>query len=92
MTFPADVVAAVCRHMDDDHADDALLIVRTLAGVHDASAVRTTGVDRLGIAFEAQTPTGPVAVRVPFDQPATQRAQLRTAVVALHARAVAAAR
>ena len=87
--FPREVVDAVCRHMDDDHAQDALLIVRALGGRPDASAARTTSVDALGIDFEARTPDGPVQVRVPFDAPATERADLRGAVVALHARASA---
>ena len=85
--FPDDVVAAVCRHMDDDHADDALLIVRRLGGRPDATSARTTSVDGLGIDFLARTPEGELPVRVPFAEPARERADLRLAVVALHRRA-----
>ena len=85
--FPDDVVRAVCAHMDDDHAEDGLLICRVLGGVPHATAVTTTGVDGAGIDFLARTPDGPVAVRVGFAEPATERAHLRLAVVALHERA-----
>lgn len=89
-SFPDDVVDAVCRHMDDDHADDALLIVRRLGGRPDATSVRTTSVDSLGIDFLAQTPQGEAPVRVPFGEPARERADLRRAVVALHQQAAGA--
>lgn len=88
-TFPPDVVQAVCRHMDDDHAEDALLICRVLGGVPTARSVTTTGVDGAGIDLLAQTDDGPVPVRVPFAEPVRERADLRTAVVALHAQALA---
>lgn len=87
MSFPPEVVQAVCRHLDDDHADDALLIARVLGGVPQATSVRTTGVDGAGLDLLAHTDEGPVPVRVPFAAPARERADLRSAVVALHARA-----
>lgn len=87
MSFPPDVVAAVCRHMDDDHADDGLRIVRVLGGAPDATSVRAVDVDSGGIAFLAQTPAGERRIRVPFAAPALDRPALRSAVVELHARA-----
>jgi len=88
--FPDDAVAAICRHMDEDHADDALLIVRTLGGRPDAVRVRTTGVDGAGLDLEVLEPERAL-VRVPFPAPVTERAEVRHAVVALHAQARAAA-
>lgn len=87
-TFPPDAVAAICRHMDEDHPQDALLIVRTLGGVPDATAVRTTGVDGAGLRLEARRPGGRQReVTVAFAEPVTERPQVRAAVVALHQRA-----
>lgn len=89
--FPPDVVAAVCRHMDDDHRDDALLICRTLGGQPSATAVSTVDVDTEAVHFSVQVDGEQVPVRVPFAAPVTERAELRHAVVELHRRAVAAA-
>lgn len=85
--FPPDVVAAVCRHMDDDHAAEALLICRTLGGVPDATGVAARDVDRTAISFVAATPHGERVVRVPFGRPVAERADLRHAVVELYERA-----
>ena len=89
--FPPDVVAAVCRHMDDDHRDDALLICRTLGGQPAATSASTVDVDTEAVHFSAQVDGAAVPVRVPFAGPVTERSQLRHAVVELHRRAVAAA-
>lgn len=78
--FPPDVVAAVCRHMDEDHAEEALRIVRVLGGRPGATAVRTTGVDGAGLRFDVD---GEPLV-VPFAREITTRAEIREQVVALH--------
>ena len=89
-TFPPDAVAAICRHMDEDHPEDALLIVRALGGVPDATAVRTVGVDGAGLRMAATRPDGAeVEVDVAFAAPVTERPQVRTAVVELYERACA---
>ena len=89
--FPPDVVAAVCHHLDDDHPDDTLLIARQLGGVPTATAVRATGVDSDGLDLLAVVDGVERPVRVPFPEPVHERPQIRTAVVALHERALAAA-
>ena len=88
--FPPDVVAAVCRHMNDDHRADALLICRTLGGVPDADEVTTTGFDRDALLLRASGPRGERSVRVPWPAPVTERAEVRRAVVELYERACAA--
>ena len=85
--FGPDVVAAVCRHMDDDHADDGLLIVQVLGGLPSATAVRAVDVDGEGMTFRATTPDGVRDARIAFGAPVTERPQLRLAVVELHDRA-----
>lgn len=86
--FPPDVVAAVCRHMDDDHAEAALLIARALGEVPDAVAARTTDLDGDGLVLTVTRRGGDEqVVRVPFAAPVTERAEVRAAVVELHERA-----
>ena len=41
--FTADAVEAIKRHMNDDHADDALIIVRGLGGRPEATTAVTSG-------------------------------------------------
>lgn len=88
-TFSPDVVAAICRHMNEDHPDDALLICRTLGGQPDAARVRTVGVDGEALHLQAEVAGRPVGVSVPFAAPVRERAQVRQAVTQLHARACA---
>ena len=86
-SFPADVVAAVCRHMDDDHSADAMLICRRLGGQPRATTVRTVGVDTAAMHFSATVDGATTAVRVPFAEPVRERPEIRTAVVELARRA-----
>ncbi|MEU0958741.1 DUF2470 domain-containing protein [Micromonospora aurantiaca] len=82
--FPPEVVAAVSRHMNDDHAGDALLICRTLGGRPDATEARTTGLDADGIDFAVTVGGTEVPVRVPFAHRLTERAQIRREVVRMY--------
>lgn len=89
--FPTAVVDAVCAHMNDDHPDDCLLIVRGLGGRSDAVAARMTGFDGEGADFDAVLADDDRArVRVPFADPVTERPQVRVAVVQLYHDACAA--
>ncbi|MEU8263407.1 DUF2470 domain-containing protein [Micromonospora sp. NPDC048999] len=82
--FPPEVVAAVSRHMNDDHADDALLICRTLGGQPSAAQARTTGLDADGIDFAVTADGAEVPVRIPFAHRLTERAQIRQEVVRMY--------
>lgn len=90
--FAPEVVAAICRHMNDDHPDDSLLICRTLGGVSDAVDATAVHVDAAAMRFQASRSDGTSAtVEVPFATPAIERKQVRVAVVELYERACAAA-
>lgn len=91
MTFGPDVVAAVCRHMNDDHPDDSLLICRTLGGRPDATAARMTGLDAEGADFEVTGDSGVGNVRLPWSTTLTERPQIRLEVVRMYEEACAAA-
>lgn len=81
--FGPDVVAAVLTHMNDDHADDSLLICRVLGGRPDAVAATMTGFDHEAATFDISVPEGVVGVRLAWDRPVRDRADVRAAVVAM---------
>jgi putative heme iron utilization protein len=85
--FGPDVVEAIMRHMNDDHADDSVVICRAFGGRADVEQVTMTGLDGDGMDFTAVAPEGEVAIRVPWGEPLTERAQVRAEVVRLHTEA-----
>ena len=88
--FSPEVVAQIARHMNDDHADDNVLIVRGLGGISTASAARMSGLDADGMDFEATVNDILVPVRIPFSARLTERRQVRTEAVRMYQEACAA--
>jgi putative heme iron utilization protein len=88
--FPTDVVAAVMRHMNEDHAEDTLVICRGLGGQPAAERATMVGMDRDGIDFMAEVGGQQVPVWLPWSEHLTERAQIRAEVTRLYheARAV----
>jgi heme oxygenase len=86
--FPPEVVEQIMRHMNDDHADDSLLIVQALGGRPAATAVRMSGMDADGIDFTVSGESVPV--RVPFSHRLSERAEVRLEVVRMYQEACAA--
>ncbi|MCM3516519.1 DUF2470 domain-containing protein [Nocardioides sp. P86] len=85
-----DVVDAVLAHMNDDHAEDSLRIVRA-HGYPAATSAEMTSVDAHGGTWHVVDATGEASLRVAWPGgPVTERAQLRREVVALHEAARAA--
>ncbi len=87
--FTPDVIAAVTRHMNDDHADDNVVICRALGGVPDATAATMTGLDDTGIIFDVTTPAGTTVATIAWAAPVTERPQIRAEVAAMYHRACA---
>lgn len=84
MTFPQPVVDAVLAHMNGDHTDDNLLIVRAF-GRPDAVGATMSGLDPEGGTWSATTPAGTEEVRVAWPAgPISERAEIRREVVALY--------
>ena len=79
--FDADVVAAVTRHMNEDHAGDCLLIVRGLGGQPDATSATMSGLTAAGIDFAATVRGSTVSVCVPWAISIATRADIRTEAV-----------
>ncbi|WP_110207596.1 DUF2470 domain-containing protein [Nocardioides daejeonensis] len=89
-TFPADVVQAVLAHMNDDHTDDNLLIVRAF-GAPEATAATMTGLDGEAGVFAVSEPSGVRELRVPWPGGRiTERPEIRREVVVLYEQACAA--
>lgn len=88
--FTADVVEQIARHMNSDHAEDNLLIVRALGGIPAATAARMSGVDADGMEFAAVVDGIAVPVRVPFGERLTERHQVRTEAARMYREACAA--
>lgn len=83
----SDVVDAIRRHMNEDHAEDSLLICRALGGVPNATAAEMVGMDAEGIDFAATVGGRSTVVRVAWSQRLVDRAQVRPEVVRLHRQA-----
>jgi hypothetical protein len=93
--FSPDVVAAIARHMNGDHADDNVTICRGLGGQPGTVTATMTGMTPEGIVFAAtidddEAGEDQVEVVVPWAEPITERAQVRSEVVRMHAEASAA--
>jgi len=88
--FSPQVSAAVAAHMNGDHAEDNLLIARSLGGQPEATAAVMTGVRPDGATFEATVGGAPVEVVVPWAAPITDRGAIRVEVVRMYHEACAA--
>jgi putative heme iron utilization protein len=88
--FPPEAVAQIADHMNGDHADDNLLIVRALGGIPQATAARMSGLDAEAMEFAAVVDGIEVPVRVPFSERLTERSQVRAEAVRMHREARAA--
>jgi hypothetical protein len=86
-SFDADIVSAILRHMNGDHTDDNLLIVRAFApqtGGEIADAVMT-GLDGDGGDWTYTLDGAPAEIRVPWPgAPISERPAVRREVVALY--------
>jgi hypothetical protein len=81
--FEQSIVSAVLAHMNDDHPDDSLLIVRAF-GRADATAAVMTGLDHLGgtWSYTAGGETGELTV--PWSVEISERSEIRREIVGLY--------
>jgi heme iron utilization protein len=78
---------AAKEHLNDDHADALLVMAQALGGYPDATAATCTSIDRYGLDLDLDTPRGPAATRIGFDERVDVADGLRAATVALTRRA-----
>ncbi len=88
--FTPEVVEQIARHMNDDHAEDNVLIVRGLGGLSTATSARVSGMDAEGMEFAAAVDGVEVPVRIPFGTRLTERRQVRAEAVRMYREACAA--
>lgn len=89
--FTPDVVAEIVRHMNEDHEDDTLLMVRVLCDQPDAMSAVMTSVDADGADFVANVGGTEIPVRLDWGKRLTERKQVRQEVVRLYREATQAA-
>jgi hypothetical protein len=83
-TFAPDVVTAILAHMNGDHTDDNLLIVRAFSNPRATSAVMT-GFDGSVATWDATVDDTTSEVRIAWPAgPITERGEVRREVVALY--------
>lgn len=82
-TFDADVVAAVLKHMNEDHAEDNALIARAFGDPRADSAVMV-GVDGEGGRWRYDVGGEFHEVTVPWSRPITTRPEIRREVVVVY--------
>jgi len=82
-TFTAEVVDAVLHHMNDDHTDDSLLIVRAFGDDAATTATMTT-LDERGGTWTYLVGSEERELTVPWSIEVTERPHIRKAVVLLY--------
>lgn len=85
--FSPEVVDAVARHMNFDHADDNVLIVRALGGQPAATEARVVGLDDGGVLFATVVAGAETQARVPWGTTPVERAHIRAEVVQMYQQA-----
>ncbi|GAA1211883.1 DUF2470 domain-containing protein [Rhodoglobus aureus] len=86
-TFSAEIVSAVLAHMNSDHNDDNLLIVRAFAESSAISAAMVTLDDTEGTWQYSDVDGIEHHVTVPWSTTITERAEIRHEIVRLYERA-----
>lgn len=81
--FADDVVAAVLHHMNDDHTDDSLIIVRGHAEAG-ASSATMSDLDTDGGTWLVEVDGGEREIRIDWPIEVTERPHIRQAVVVLY--------
>ncbi|GAB3997924.1 hypothetical protein GCM10029992_22280 [Glycomyces albus] len=81
--FGPETVAAICRHMNEDHPEDTLVICRGAGGRPEATAARMTGLDGDGGDYVVTARGRDEPVRIPWARRLSERAEVRPEVVRL---------
>lgn len=84
LAFLPEESAAILRHMNGDHADDSILMVRALGGLPSATAASVAGVDKAGIDLVATVDGAERMVRIPWGRTLAARSEVRGEVVRLY--------
>ncbi|GIG67153.1 DUF2470 domain-containing protein [Phytomonospora endophytica] len=88
--FTADVIAAITKHMNHDHADDTLLICRGVGGRPTATAARMLTFDGDGGDYAVTVDGTEEEIRIPWERPLRERPEVRPEIVRLYRESAAA--
>lgn len=88
--FTQHVIDAVKDHMNLDHNDDSLLIVRSLGNEPTASEAEVATMDGNVLVFSAVIDGSTREVTVPWSEPLTERPQIRLEIERMYHEACAA--
>lgn len=88
--FTPDVIEAIMRHMNGDHADDCRVICQGLGGQPTASAAVMSGMDADGMDFVATVDGEQVPLRIAFTARLSERKQVRAEAARMYREACAA--
>lgn len=81
--FAPEIVDAVLHHMNDDHGDDSILIVRAFAEREPDSA-QMVDLDHLGGVWRYSVDGEEAELRVPWSKELSERPEIRREIVALY--------
>lgn len=82
--FQQSVIDAVAAHMNEDHEEDSLLIVRSLGKRPEATAATMSSMDGNGVDFDAVIDGATQNVRVPWSRPLTERGEVRVEITQMY--------
>ncbi|MEV0647556.1 DUF2470 domain-containing protein [Phytomonospora sp. NPDC050363] len=82
--FGPDVIAAITRHMNHDHAADTLVICRGEGGQPTATAARMDTFDGLGGDYTVTVDGAEVGIRIPWERELSGRPEVRPEIVRLY--------
>jgi len=83
--FSPEIVAAVLHHMNDDHTDDNVLIIRAFAGVEpDTDTATMTTLDHVGGTWTYTVDGTEHQLTVPWSREISERPEIRREVVVLY--------
>jgi len=87
--FAPDVIAAITKHMNHDHAADTLVICQGEGGRPAATAARMVAFDGTGGDYVVTVDGAEEKIRIPWEKPLSERAEVRPEIVRLYRASVA---
>jgi putative heme iron utilization protein len=82
-TLSTDQAAAICAHMNDDHADAIAAYARVYGQVADVRSAAMIRIDTQAMELDVVSATGPIAVRIPFDHELRDSTDARETLIAM---------
>lgn len=79
----AGAAQGICDHMNEDHADAQVDLIRHYLDRPDITSAHMVSVDRLGCDFDTVSPSGSHPLRLPFPEPVNDSLAVRKTFVAM---------